>query len=165
MFFWKNKNQTSKLKNLDELLSSSNINRSIIEIDNFVSKVCSYGQKVDKLSEPQKQFWYNQNIEREVNNGGFNQYFINSSGDFAHENVLSLKTIGANKTADILQQAIDQFPDKQVPKNRNDRIKIIEQIDEKARKSWNQLTQKFLEYKDNLNILNMNFVKANKDQF
>src|SRR5258708_6570686 len=163
MLFWKNKNRIYKLENLDQLLSSNNLNKSIIEIDNFVSKTCSYGKEIDKLSEPQKQFWYNQNLEREVNNGGFYQYFINSSGNYAHETTLSLKGIGANKTANILQQAINQFPDKQVPKIRDKRIEVIKKIEEKTNKIWEELTREFLKYKDNLNVLNIEFVKSNKD--
>jgi hypothetical protein len=103
--------------NLETLLSSDDTNGSIIELDNFIGNLCSYGDDMDKLTEPQKQFYYNQSLEREINNGGFNQYFINPSGDFAHQTIQSLKAIGANTTADILQKAIDQFPDKKVPQD------------------------------------------------
>ena len=85
---------------------------------------------------------YQQNLEREVDNGGFSQYFTNSSGGFAHETILSLKAVGADKTAEILQQAIDQFPGKQVPKDRAERIEVVEQIEEKAGGVWEQLDQK-----------------------
>ena len=99
-----------RISNLENLLASKDINGSIIELDNFIGKVCNYGDEMDNLTESQKQFYLNQNLEREVNNGGFNQYFWNSSGDFAHETIASLNLIGASHTAKILQQAIDQFP-------------------------------------------------------
>ena len=94
-------NSESKKLDLDKLLASDDINSSIIELDNYIGDLCSYGDEMDKLTEQQKQFYYNQCLEREINNGGFNQYFRNSSGDFSQKTIQSLRTIGANKTADI----------------------------------------------------------------
>ncbi|MDN3657231.1 DMP19 family protein [Ferruginibacter paludis] len=93
--------------------------------------------------------------KREINNGGFNQYFCNSSGDNAHETILSIESIGAHKTADILQKAIDQFPNKTVPKDRDERTEIVEQIEEVADEVWGELDEKFFEYEDDLNTLNI----------
>jgi len=150
---------------LDSLLSADDTNGSIIELDNFIGELCDYGEDYDKLTEPQKLFYLNQNLEREINNGGFNQYFCNSSGDNAHETILSLKAIGADKTADILQKAIDQFPDKKVPKDRDERTEIVGQIEEVADEVWEELDQAFYNYEDDLNTLNIEFVKKNKDFF
>jgi len=155
----------TKIKNLDELLNSDDSNRSIIELDNFIGELCDYGDNFSKLTDQQKLFYLNQNLEREINNGGFNQYFINSSGDNAHETILSLKAIGADKTADILQKAIDQFPDKTVPKDRDKRTEIVEQIEEVADEVWNDLDQKFYQYEDNLNALNIEYIKKHTDFF
>jgi hypothetical protein len=134
-----------KIDNLDGLLSSDNLNSSVIELDNFICELCEWGDNMDALTDGQKNFYYNQNLEREVNNGGFNQYFINSSGDFAHETINSLRTIGANHTADILQSAIDQFLDKQVPRDRDERIELVGQVEETAYEKWEELDQKFFE--------------------
>jgi hypothetical protein len=117
------------------------------------------------LTDSQRNFYYNQNLEREVNNGGFNQYFINSSGAFAHETINSLRVIGANHTADILQSAIDQFPGKKVPSNRDERIDLVGRIEETANEKWEELDQKFFEYKDNLNSLNIEYVKKYRTEF
>jgi len=153
------------IDNLEELLNSDDTNSSIIDLDNFIGELCDYGDNMDVLSEPQKNFYLNQNLEREINNGGFNQYFINSSGDYAHETIQSLKLIGANHTADILQKAIDQFPDKKVPKDRDERIEIVEKIEETANEVWEDLDQKFFEYVDDLNALNIEYVRRNKEHF
>ncbi|MCO5250169.1 MAG: DMP19 family protein [Candidatus Kapabacteria bacterium] len=155
----------TRIENLETLLVADNKNDSIIELDNFIADLCSYGDAMDKLSGPQKQFYYNQCLEREVNNGGFNQYFINSSGGFAHQTVHSLRTIGANTTAGILQKAIDQFPNKIVPQDSVERIELVEQIEETANEVWEELDQKFFTYEDDLNTLNINFIRQNKDNF
>jgi len=155
----------TRIDNLETVLSSDDTNGSIVELDNFIGDLCSYGDDMEKLTEPQKQFYYNQCLEREINNGGFNQYFINSSGDFSHQTIQSLIVIGANTTADILQKAIDQFPDKKVPQDRAERIELVEQIEETTNEFWEKLDQKFFEYADDLNTLNLNFVKQNKADF
>ncbi len=155
----------TKIKNLEELLNSDDSTESIIELDNFIGELCNYGDDFSTLTSQQKLFYLNQNLEREINNGGFNQYFINSSGNNAHETVLSLKAIGADKTADILQKAIDQFPNKTVPKDRNERIETVVQIEEAADEVWDKLNYKFYEYEDNLNTLNMEYVRKHKDFF
>lgn len=46
-------------------------------------------------------------LEREVNNGGFHQFFLNSSNEFASIVVSSLTEIGCPKTATLAQAAID----------------------------------------------------------
>jgi hypothetical protein len=153
------------IDNLEELLNSDDTNSSVIDLDNFIGELCNYGDNMEVLTEPQKNFYLNQNLEREINNGGFNQYFINSSGDFAHETVQSLKVIGANHTADILQKAIDQFPNKKVPKDRDERIETVEEIEETAIEVWEELDQELFKYVDDLNTLNIEYVRRNKENF
>ena len=65
------KNSENKKLDLEKLLSSDDINGSIIELDNYIGDLCSYGDEMNKLTEQQKQFYYNQCLEREINNGGF----------------------------------------------------------------------------------------------
>lgn len=150
---------------LDTLLSSADINNSIIELDSYICKLCLWGDNLDGLTQPQRNFFFNQNLEREINNGGFNQYFYNSSGDYAHETLTSLQAIGANKTADILRQAIDQFPNSIVPKDRQERQNVLGQIEAKANEEWEHLDQKFYAYEDDLNELNLQYVKQNRASF
>ena len=64
----------TKIKYLDELLNSVDSNGSIIEFDNFIGELCDYGADYSRLTDQQKLFYLNQNLEREVNNGGLNQY-------------------------------------------------------------------------------------------
>jgi hypothetical protein len=48
-------------------------------------------------------------VDDEVSNGGFNQFFFNSSGQFAEEAVEGFQLIGASARADIVARAIQQF--------------------------------------------------------
>ena len=149
--------------NIDSLLNSTDTNKSIIELDNYISKLCEYGEKLEKLNEHQKVFFLNQQLEREINNGGFNQYFFNSSGEYANETINSLVQIGANITAGILREAIQQFPDDKVPADEYERRQIISEIEKKANSVWNQLDDRFYKYDDDLNELNFNYLTKHKD--
>ncbi len=145
--------------------STDDTNKIIIEIDNYICELCQWGEKMENLSNLQKCFYFNQNLEREINNGGFSQYFFNSSGDYALETIESLNLIGANKTAKILEKAIAQFPESKVPIDKVLREEILEQIEEKANIVWEQLDDEFVKYDDDLNSLNLEFVKKNLDSF
>ena len=45
-------------------------------------------------------------LEAEVNNGGFDQFFLNSSGQFALQTLDALGAIGAPQTKELLQAAL-----------------------------------------------------------
>lgn len=61
----------------------------------------------DELSTAERVVLSVEAIEREVNNGGFNQFFVNSSRDFAPFIVESFNLIGCPQTAQLCQGAID----------------------------------------------------------
>ena len=46
-------------------------------------------------------------LEREVNNGGYSQFFTNSSVKYCSNIVMSLEQIGCSKTADITKRALN----------------------------------------------------------
>src|SRR5262245_26824721 len=67
-------------------------------------------------------------VEAEVNNGGFNQFFFNSAGDRASATVAALRTIGAERMASIVDRANASFPDGP-PVDRSIRQELLETID------------------------------------
>lgn len=150
---------------LDTLLESENQNDSIIAIDDYVSGLCIHGDDLSHLSQPQRNFYYIQELEREPHNGGFWQYFINSAGDCAHETIIALEAIGAKNASTILKSAINEFPTHMVPKKLETRQDIIEQIEPISAPVWHELNEEFYNYKDDLNALNIQYIKANKEYF
>jgi hypothetical protein len=52
----------------------------------------------------------------------------------------------------ILQKAIDHFPNNTVPKDRDERIEIVEQIEGVADEVWGDLDQKLYEYEVDLKL-------------
>lgn len=91
-------------------------------------------------------------LEMEVNNGGFDQYFFNSTGDSAKEAAEALEAIGAHNMAAIVKRAIAKFPGGEVPADRNARQAVLEEISPE-REAFEELDAEFLKYPDNLAAL------------
>jgi len=106
-----------------------------------------------------------ENLEREVNNGGFNQFYSNSSGDFVEETLLSLKEIGAFKMAEILKRANTEWPNGEIPKDRDVRGELLEKIEEGSEEIWEQCDSDFYKCPDDVISLLLHFVKKNKADF
>jgi hypothetical protein len=49
--------------------------------------------------------WATQLVDNEVNNGGFNQFFFNASGNFVDEAIEGFRLIGAHERAEIVADA------------------------------------------------------------
>ena len=63
-------------------------------------------QKTGPLSTQERYVLAVEALEREVNNGGYSQFFVNSSNEFVGVIVAALHAIGCPKTAGITQEAI-----------------------------------------------------------
>lgn len=162
MFHFGKKN---KQLDVEKLLRMDDENKIVIEMDNYICNLCSFGDDLSKLTDAQKLFFYNQEFERGVNDEGFYGFFLNSSGKYATETIDSLKKIGANKTSNILQKAMAIFPDSKVPKDDKKREDLIEKLSERAEDVWSELEDKFYEYEDDLNNLNVKFIRDNIKSF
>ena len=104
-------------------------------------------------------------LEREVNNGGFDQFFWNSSGDTAHETHAGLVEIGASSAANLVEEAIAAFPGARVPPDRAGREKVLESLPQSARDKWTDLDGRFCQYPDDLTALMRRYVQAHRADF
>lgn len=164
----KKENETNTMKrkeNLDELLASGNTHKTLSELHNFISNLCGWGKNMDQLTEPQQNLYYNLNLTDDMDTGGFIQYFINSGGNFAHETVTSLRAVGAHGKADIVQAAIDLFPNKRAPSDRDTRTEVMEKIERVTNPKWENLDVKFHESKENLDSLNLEYIRKYSAEF
>lgn len=141
-----------------------NLTDFLIALDNRISEKCNYGQNIEKLNECEKTFFLTQALEMEINNGGFDQFFYNSSGNFAYETVTAFEAIGAVKTAKICRKAIDSFG-KKIPKDRDKRIDLLDKYEEDVSDILNECDDAFYEYEENLNQLNFDYIVKNQAFF
>jgi hypothetical protein len=151
--------------NIDSTLTLNSEKNPIIEISRYLNQISSYGDDISKLTEPEKIFLFVDNLETEVNNGGLNQFFYNSSGNYSHETVEALKAIAAFEMAKIVDEAISLWPEKKVPKDKADRRNLLERISDKIDPKLEELDGKYYKYPDSIGDLLIEYVKKNKVNF
>jgi Domain of unknown function (DUF4375) len=91
-------------------------------------------------------------LEDEVNNGGFDQFFFNSAGDRTMETIYALETIGAVKMASILKRAAGKFPGGSPPRDRYARQDVLLKSFPDAA-AFGELDGEFYKYPDDLATL------------
>jgi len=116
----------------------------------------------EELTTPEKVFVSIWELESEVNNGGFHQYFFNSSGDNARHCVSALESIGAMNFAALVKQANSVFENGEPPADSGIRQPQIEKFSDDQKKFLDELDQKFFKYPDNLTELLFDFVTKNQ---
>ena len=151
--------------NMEHIWNLTDTNDFVVALTEYLDNKTKYGEDMSVLSEPERIFYITQTLEMEVNNGGFSQFFYNSSGNFSNEIVGAFAAIGANVTAAICQKAISAFGC-DIPVDRDEREEMLgglesDEIDE----ILEECDSAFCDYEDNLNELNYNFVMKNKESF
>ncbi len=101
-------------------------------------------QGYESLTPEERVFWNVYLLELEVDNGGYDQYFHNSSGEYANEVVAALRTLGAVRAAEITQAAIDAvFPRGFVPVDQEQRWQQMRESEVTAPKALNGPTHDY----------------------
>ena len=150
-------------KTLTDIWTLEDPSDFVIALSQYIGEKCQYGEKMSVLSEPERVFYVGQLLEMEVNNGGFSQFFFNSSGDFANEIVSAFMKIGAVKTAEICKKAVSIY-DGEVPADRDEREDVFVD-DEELAAVLDECDNAFFAYEENLNVLNYEYVMRNKGAF
>ena len=117
------------------------------------------------LSTAERVFLCVWNLEAEVNNGGFEQFYINSAGDNALETPSALREIGATQAAAIAEEANNVFRPQGPPADREARAQALARLGPTTTAALKALDAKFYEYPDNLEDLLRQFVERNRDDF
>jgi Domain of unknown function (DUF4375) len=151
---------------LPQLPEDSTLNKNEILIRLSESPATKVGKaEFEEQSLPQQVFSAIWEIESEVNNGGFSQYFVNESAESASFVVNALTTIGAPKTADICRRAIlTAFPGG-LPKTVEDIQSIAADFPEDILDKLEPLDQEFCSYPHNLTDLLFAYVIAHPEEF
>lgn len=103
----------------------------------------------DPNERPWRIFW----LITEVNNGGMDQYFHNSSGDFALETVGDLRLIGAPETAELVERGCKLFPEGKPARDTELRRKQMDKFSREQMISLDDLSNPFYDRSENLNAL------------
>ena len=134
----------------------------VVDMCDAVCEKCKYGDDIEKLNEHERVFYVTQILEQEVNNGGFSQFFFNSSGDFSNELVDAFTKIGALKTVEICKKALAVF-NGNVPTDRDEREELLDSLD--CDDVLSECDDEFYEYEDNLEELNYTYIIEHRSSF
>ena len=164
--FGKNLEQDkAETKSLDEIFQSDDETEIVIEIGQLLWDKSKNDKDFESLNQLEKNVLFVEMLEGQVNNGGFDQYFFNSSGEYAHETLNALEEIKAPQMAELLNQAIKVFPSLPIPKDTEQRRECMEGISESISETWDKLDDLFYKYPENLAGLVIEYVKTNKNKF
>ena len=151
--------------NMEHIWNLTDTNDFVVAMTEHLDNKTQYGEDMSALSEAERIFYITQTLEMEVNNGGFSQFFYNSSGNFSNELVSAFTAIGANVTATICQKAISAFG-RDIPVDSDEREKMLDELEsDEIDEILEECDSAFYDYEDNLNELNYNFVMKNKESF
>ncbi|MBN1412111.1 MAG: DMP19 family protein [Spirochaetales bacterium] len=151
------------VKKVKKILQTKSGQDAIIGIDKLLYPV--FLQNPEKLSNPERDIVLIEEWEREVNNGGFNQLFYNTTGNYSLEILEALKKIGSTGFSNIFEKAISVFPEKDVPKDRDARKKLLLKIEEKAERVWEHLDQEFNKHDEDIYRLMVQYINDNIADF
>jgi Domain of unknown function (DUF4375) len=116
-------------------------------------------------STPQKVFSSIWAVESEVNNGGFSQYFLNSSCETAGFVVGAMKAIDAPRTAEICSRAIAAAFPEGLPLAPEEISSAAENFTEKTEEKLEELDNEFFGYPHNLTDLLFAYVSRHPEEF
>jgi len=116
-----------------------------------------------KQSDLQKTFSAICELESQVNNGGFDQYFRNSDSDIIAHAPKALHEIGASACAAIVESAIQMIAP--IPNDSEARCDALDAAGEEAQELLDELDSKFFAYPDNLTELLFAFVAKYPNEF
>ncbi len=119
----------------------------------------------DDLRPAERVVWCLDQLETEVNNGGFWQFFANSAGDHARESLEALRAIGAAHTAGLLERAIAVFPGGGPSPSRDLREHQVDALSGEHYALWETLDEAFYRHEDDLTSLLRAYLTRHTDDF
>ena len=148
----------------DDIWKIEDKNHFLIAMNGWICKKCNYGDDIEKLTAAEKSFYLVFQLEGEVNNGGFSQFFFNHSGKYANELEAALVEIGANNMAEIFRNLLFALK-QEIPTNWEERAKMISDLPDGFDNIFTQYDNEFYNYPDNLEELSYQFIQRNRKQF
>jgi len=142
------------------------MNKNIFLIELSESDRTDFGRvEFKEQSEEQQVFSAIWELESQVNNGGFGQYFQSAEGHTANFASIALRLISAARCADIVTRAIAAVSTETLPEDQESREQLIEGLDSEAQNVLESLDQEFIAYPDNLTELLFEYIRSHPETF
>lgn len=136
-------------------------------LSGFLEKI----EKVEKkggyqaLSAGQKLYVDVLELDSEIVNGGFSQYFVNSSGDHWRNALEGLQAMGFDELTKIFREAISRFPNGEPSNNRKLRQKQLARLARRDEDVFDALDTRYYESKESVDVFTARFVIRNANDF
>ncbi len=149
----------------DPLWEITNPNDFVVALMEHLERKTQNGRDLSSLSAAERVVYVTQTLEMEVNNGGFSQFFWNSSGDYANEVVSAYQALGAEKTAGICRRALDAFG-RDLPADRAEREEMLDELlNDEISGILDECDRSFYAYEENLAELTYRYASENREAF
>jgi uncharacterized protein (TIGR03067 family) len=125
------------------------------DAEEFVANLMGniYNKNPDDLSEKQAVIYHVSWLMTEVNNGGFHQYFFNSTGRDAVETAKLLRKIGADQTAGLVEEGCQLFPKGTPAQDYKQRRNQLKSFSLDQLETLRDLENRFYSRREDLNVL------------
>ena len=132
---------------MEHIWQLSDTNDFVMAMMEHLDNKTRYGEDLTALSAAERIFYITQTLEAEVNNGGFSQFFYNSSGEFSGELVSAFTAIGAPATAALCGKAVAAFGC-DIPVDRAAREEMLDELEnEEIESILEECDNAFYDYK------------------
>lgn len=101
----------------------------------------------ERLTEVQRHLLAAYWCQSEINNGGFDQLFINSTGVLAPEGEAGFRAMGLTAVADLLASAIARFG-AAYPRDRDERAAVLATFPSDGSRAFGGMGRRFAEFDD-----------------
>ena len=135
----------------------------MVDLDSEFDRACSAldESNFENLSERDRILVTIWGLEADVNNGGFDQFYFNSSGNQAFFAPAALEKIGATLVSAIVREANSYFGPSGPPSDRDARSSKLEELTKGQEDLFDDLDRRFYEYPDDISALLVAYLEAN----
>lgn len=147
----------------DQILASSDpVDVMMLLLPHVQHRIAEAG--VDELTETERIVFCMWDLVSEIENGGFVQYFLNSSGDLAREALTSLRLIGAPRTAALLQRVMARLGEQATSRDRDTRAQAIGRTGLADDGAFEEEDNAFYAHPESLWALTVEYCREHRDQ-
>ncbi len=118
----------------------------------------------DNLTPNQRKFILISKFDREIQYGGFDQFYYSDYGAYSKETADALKTLKADDVARIVNEANSLWPTN-IPSDQDERINALDNFSDEIRQKLIDLQSQYTNTPDNLIELLYSFIIDNPQDF
>ena len=117
------------------------------------------------LPVPQRRYLAVQMLDGEVNNGGFSQYFFNSSSRYWRDAQVGLDMMGFKERAELLRDATSRFGPAGPAEDRDERQQQLARLARKNEDEFDDLDDRYYKCEESVDLLSCDYVVKNRTLF